>query len=677
MRKYLFFSWILAVVLLLSCSDDKNEQTPQTPFNEPTSEVKVYTEAEANYVAEEPSENTLVFGSNTPDNVLPKVGEIIQMPISESTPYGFLGRVISVDKSEKITVSTETVPLEEAFPNLSLDADLTEMQNVELIDEDGNPVDFYIEDIEEDSTSMKKARTRGWGVEDQDENNKHTKLSEFDWKKKKLKIPIPESWVKRFTQEKIDVSGVFELSFDGSDIKMDNKDGDTKYIDIDIRPRITVGVNLKGHIKQLGDKGKKEWKTPNLTFRGVIPVGPVTFPITIPICGKAQLEGDFSTSVELRFNKYFRFHRVCNNGKWSQPVSETPIVENTSPWYITEFDASGKFCFGPDIEINIGIYTSLAGLGIEFYPNGYLRANASISSMNPFEANAKVEVGVGMEWRAYCRAELFGKKVEPFSIKLPEVTFIKRTMSLFPSVSEFDATGGSSAAEISWLTDSYYLLEPLNIVKTGTTIYKRDYTEYSSHFPEATSTDRKSQRHYNVNVTGLQAGTTYYAAPTMSVLGFKWVADKGQWKEIETEAKYHLGFRCSNHDYDVISFDFDLNNKTGNVIDYTTEASDYDGSPMRVHITATYNSSSQTLNGIFDFYFYNDPSQQRKDGFSVSLATDDSGYVDCSKVVDNGGCYAALRIHKTSSSAAARKRYAAPLVDDDCNVGIFNKNYTR
>ena len=63
--------------------DDKNEQTPQTPFNEPTSEVKVYTEAEANYVAEEPSENTLVFGSNTPDNVLPKVGEIIQMPISE------------------------------------------------------------------------------------------------------------------------------------------------------------------------------------------------------------------------------------------------------------------------------------------------------------------------------------------------------------------------------------------------------------------------------------------------------------------------------------------------------------------------------------------------------------------------------------------------------------------
>lgn len=138
-----------------------------------------------------------------------------------------------------------------------------------------------------------------------------------------------------------------------------------------------------------------------------------------------------------------------------------------------------------------------------------------------------------------------------------------------------------------------------------------------------------------------------------------------------------MGFRCSNHSYDVISFNFSLNNTSGNTIDYTTEAQDYNGEPMRVHITAQYNSSSKTLNGIFDFYFYNDPSQQRKDGFSVSLATDDSGYVDCDKVIDNGGCYAALRIYKAANSKAARKKYNRALVNDDCNIGIFNKNYSR
>ncbi|MDE5826368.1 MAG: hypothetical protein K2H57_02200, partial [Duncaniella sp.] len=129
--------------------------------------------------------------------------------------------------------------------------------------------------------------------------------------------------------------------------------------------------------------------------------------------------------------------------------------------------------------------------------------------------------------------------------------------------------------------------------------------------------------------------------------------------------------------YDVISFNFSLNNITGNVIDYTTEATDYSGAPMRVHITAQYNASTQTLDGIFDFYFYNNPGQQRKDGFSVSLATDDSGYVDCSKVVDNGGCYAAIRIYKQSSRAATAKRYNKSLYEDDCNIGIFNKYYKK
>ena len=423
--------------------------------------------------------------------------------------------------------------------------------------------------------------------------------------------------------------------------------------------------------------GKKTWETPSLTFRGVVAAGPVVFPITIPISLKAQLEGDFSTSVELRYNKYWRYHRIWKNWKWITPEDSKPIIPGflENPWYVTSFDASGKFRAGLNFEINIGLYTASAGLGVECYPNAYLKAEASLSSLNPFDFNPDVEIGAELDWRAYCRAELFGKKVEPFSISLPEITFFKRTLSLFPNVSEFDAVGGPSSADISWQNDSYYLLEPLG-VKTGTTVYKRDYTEHSSYFPESTSIDRKGQRHYNVNASGLQSGTIYYAAPTMSWLKWKWVADKTKWKEFETEAKYNLGFRCTNHSYDVISFSFDLNNKAGNVIDYTTEANDYDGSPMRVHITATYDSSTQKLKGVFDFYFYSDPDQQRKDGFTVSLANDDSGYVDCTKIIDNGGCYAALRIYKAKSSGA-RKIYGRPLVDDDCNVGIFNKNYRK
>ena len=231
MKKYYFLSWILGLVLLLSCSeDDNNEVADVTPFNQPRSEIKVFTEAEANYVSEEATENMLVFSSDTPDNVLPEVGSIIQMPITENTPFGFLGRVASIEKGDVITVTTETVPLDEAYPNLSIDADLTKITNVlGIFDEEGNEVEYYIEDIDKDQSVAEGRQTRGWSV-DKSKKEDRDKITEFDWEKKQLLIPIPEKWVEHFTKENIDISGLLEFSFEGSDIKIDNKDG-VKYID--------------------------------------------------------------------------------------------------------------------------------------------------------------------------------------------------------------------------------------------------------------------------------------------------------------------------------------------------------------------------------------------------------------------------------------------------------------
>lgn len=674
MRKSLILFCFFVFALLMSCSEDTlNVVDDTTPFNQPKSDVRVFTESEAGYVIEEATEDKIVFNGSTPSEIVPKVGSIIQLPISDNTPFGFLGRVVSVNSGDKIEVNTELVPLEEAYPNLSLDVDLTKIDHVYgVFDEDGNPVDFHIVDIAENDQDATAYGEDVGKLQKKGKDDDYVEFLELDWEKKKLSIPIPEKWVKTFTKENIDINGLVTLSFEGSSIKTDNK-GEAKYIDIDIRPHVTVGGELVGHIKQLTSSStKKTWETPKLTFKGTVVVGGIVFPITVPIWLKAELKGDFSTSVELRYNKSWRLRYVYKDGKWCSPDYNDPEVVEDNPWYVTEFDASGKFSVGPDIEFNVGIFSRKVGFGMEFYPNAYLSAEASLSSLNPFEFNPDVEVGIGMNWRAYCRSELFGKKVEPFSINLPDITFVKRTLSLFPNISEFDAVGGSLSAELSWRSDSHYLLSLLG-VKTGATLFKPDNTE-EYFFPDPTHTDRLGQRYYNVNVSGLRSGTTYYAAPNISWLRWNWHGEK---KAIQTEAKYHLAFRCVNQSYDVIDFDFSLNDKSGNVIDYTTEATDYDGSPMRVHITATYDASNKTLNGTFDFYFYDDPSQKRKDGFSVSLASDDSGYVDCTKVIDNGGCYAALRIYKLTSTRAARKRYNKPLVKDDCNIGIFNKHYKK
>ena len=669
MKKFYFLSWILGLVLLLSCSeDDNNEVADVTPFNQPRSEIKVYTEEEANYVSEEATENTLVFSSSTPDDVLPQVGSIIQMPITENTPFGFLGRVASIEKGDVITVTTETVPLDEAYPNLSIDADLTKITNVlGVFDEEGNEVEYYIEDIDDDQSAAEGRQTRGWSV-DKSKKKDRDKITEFDWEKKQLSIPIPEEWVKHYTKEHIDISGILELSFEGSDIKIDNKDG-AKYIDVDIRPRLSIGAKFEGHIKELKAKGakdgKKKWDSPKLTFKGAVVVGGVVFPITIPIWLRAQLEGDFTASVEVKYNKYWRYHRVWKNWKWTEPDDDKTETTKENPWLVTSFEASGKFAVGPAFEINVGIYSSTTGIGVECFPNAYLKAEAELSSLNPFDFNPEVEVGVGMEWRAYCRAELFGKKVEPFSMDLPDIAFIKRTLSLFPNVSEFDAIGGSSSADISWQSDSYYLLELLG-VKTGTTIYKRDYTEEASYYPEATNIDRKGQRHYNVNATGLNAGSIYYAAPTIAWKDWKWVADKDKWKQIQTEAGYKVMWRCQGRE-DIWSIDINVNSNT-TALNIPFEAATYDGWTKRLML-ATYDPATGILKGTVETNFYNNPNDRRIDGFEANLNLDDTGYMTNSKVLDNGACYTQIRFVKMGKDSSRAVVKELPLEEDECGLG--------
>lgn len=652
MRKYFIISWALILTLFVSCSDDINEQTTSsTPFNQPNSEVRVYTEEEAKYVSEEAAENTLVFESNTPDNIIPQPGTIIQMPISENTPYGFLGKVTEVKKDNNIVVTASEVALDEAYPNLSLDSHLNILDGIEgVFDEEGNPVEYTIEG--ENAVQMRSMGTQTRAA------------AEYDWEKAKINIPIPTDLLgKEFSAQ-----GSIKVSFAGSKFDLDNKDG-LKYLNFEIHPSLALSAEITTEIKG----GKKEFKTKPLEIKARAVVGPLIIPITIPIYFKAGIKGEFTSSLQLNYSKACKAYVRYKEGKWShgcEPIKSS----DESPWVVTSFDVNGSLYAGLDVEVIAGLYTRNVGIGFELYPNATLSASASLSSIDPFKVNPDVTFGIGLESRIFCKAMLFSKNLEVFDIKLPDATFFQRSVTMFPKISEFEAIGSSSSAEISYISDSRYFLNALG-VKTGATVYKQDKaTEVNTYYPAHNREDRFGNLYYNTNVSELQVGAKYFAAPIISWLNFKWVGDL---QEFSTEAKYHLGFRCSNHSYDVISFDFDLNNKTGNVIDYTTEATDYDGSPMRVHITATYNSSSQTLNGIFDFYFYDDPGQQRKDGFTVSLATDDSGYVDCSKVVDNGGCYAALRIYKTSSTAAARTRYAAPLVDDDCNVGIFNKNYTK
>ena len=672
MRKsFLLTLFALIMVIFNSCkeSEDIAVNANDSKYYNTANNLSILKEDALDYIENAVTNDSLiVFSSQTPDEVIPKVGSHIYIPVSDKTPYGMLVKVLSVNKGTNTSVQTEALPLEEAFEYLSIDPSVSATTELEgVFDTEGNPIEFEVVDTAEmnkiDTTFVPMAKTRGMTRTD----------FKFDnWKDQCLKFPI-KMYKGNSGKDKITINGMVYVGFDKFNLDIDVNKFKVNYINLDATPYIKLAAESTVSTES---KIELEDRIGQLRFKVTIPtpVGvPVIVPITLYMYGTCGIRGELSAKLGLQYKYNCNCVATYRNGQWTSNVNHGGF-ENKSPWLVSEFDVKGEIYSGARLGLLAGLYSATTGIGFNLKPNFSLSAQAKLSSENLLKANPTVGLDLKVGSDVYCVAKIFGKELGKYSLQFPDFTLWSTSMYLLPNIENFTATGASSSADISWSHNGLYFLEPLGI-KTGTTIFESDKTtEQRSYTPSPTSKNNMGYCTYNVNATGLTPGSTYYAAPFASWKDFKWYGDK---EKLTTEASYNLAFRCSNHEYDVINFSFTLNDKNGNTIDYTTEATDYDGSPMRVHITATYNSSTKQLDGIFDFYFYDDPGQQRKDGFSVSLAADDSGYVDCSKIVDNGGCYAALRIYKASNSKAARKRYTKALIEDDCNVGIFNKHYQK
>lgn len=646
--------------------DDNIDVEINNQYFSTTNDIHIYKEDVVQYISEEIVDGSLiVFDGNIPNEALPKKNSHIYIPVSEKTPYGVLARVKSIQKEEKISVEIEPLSLDEAFEYLSVDETTSITPELEgVFDTEGNPIDFEIVDttaINYNDSVVAQMHTRA------------TKEFEFDWnwKDECLKFPV-RLYKGQSGKDKIEVSGTAFVGFRNFDFDIDIANKELKYVNLNTTPYIKLGLSSK---VTTGNKLEFSERIGQIRFRIIIPtpVGiPIIIPVTTYVYGTCGIKGELSATLGLQYEYNCNCVATFKNGQWTSNVTHGGF-NNKSPWTVGEFDVKGEIYSGSKIGLLVGLYSATSGIGFNIEPKLSLATQAKLSSEDLLKTNPEVELSLKAGSDVYCVAGLFGKQLAKYSLEFPDFTLWSQTTYLLPNITDFTAIGSSASADISWWHDPFYFLE-LAGLKTGTTIYESDgTTEVDSYKPSPSSTTYEKYS-YNVNATGLEAGKTYYAAPFAYWGDYMWYGEK---EEFTTEASYSLAFRCSNYDYDVINFDFSLNNITENALDYTTEAQDYGGSQMRVHITAKYNASTKTLDGVFDFYFYDDPDQKRKDGFSVSLETDDSGYVSCSKVVDNGGCYAALRIYKSSDKQAAMKSYTRALIEDDCNIGIYNECYRK
>jgi hypothetical protein len=667
--KHFFKGSILFILFTVAFSSCDTETMPVTSLdgnskNDEMSEVNIFKEDAAQYVVNDiiDQDSILVFSGNTPKNILPTAGETVFIPITEKTPYGFLGKVKSIKENGNFEIETETVALDEIFETLSVDT-VFSMTNKLLgcYDENGNPIEY--EFIEDNNQSSSQLRVGGYA------DNMNSV---------KLKIPV-----KFYDGKVLSLEGAVTMSLDDISFNLDINNFRLDYFNFNVSPGLNLELNFKA-AKKTPDK----WEKSTLICAQIFAPITIPTPIGIPIILRPKVylflvygaTGEVSITSTVQYQCSSTYGLKYQNGQWSN-IAKNNDLKNEQPWMVSETELSGGVYAGDKIGFLCGLYSATTGFGANIIAKLKAESNFKFSFNDLMFTKPEVKFSAVVQGELYFTASIFGKKIAHYSTYTPEYVAWSQKIFLLPQINNFSATGnGSSSGTVSYQVDSHSLLSWLGVTKHGFSIFDSSDKEIKTiDSPPNVQPDNKGIYSYNIPVDNLEPNKDYYAAPAISFFpnfmpsNFKW---NGKKEKFNTEGNYTLYFRCENQDYDVIVLDFSLNDASGNVINVTKEASDYDGSLMRVNIKADYSSNAKLLSGTFDFYFYDNPEQRRIDGFNISLTNDDSGYVTANKVIDNGGCVAALRIVRTSPQIrSSMKSYdGIKISENSCNEGFMNNH---
>ncbi|PWK65769.1 NlpC/P60 family protein [Mucilaginibacter oryzae] len=135
--------------------------------------------------------------------------------------------------------------------------------------------------------------------------------------------------------------------------------------------------------------------------------------------------------------------------------------------------------------------------------------------------------------------------------------------------------------------------------------------------------------------------------------------------------KWNAYIRCQNASSDAITLNLNFPVIEGGAYQATGSGSDYDGSPINVVINGNYDVAANDLNGTIFYSFPNDPQQKRSDSFDIVLNYDDTGYTPLTKINDNGGCSAQLRlVNQQTAQVNQTGQVKVQSLPVKCNCGI-------
>lgn len=503
----------MLIVALSACDESttNENEADSNSWGETKGNIVILNAQATEFVESYENDSIIQFSSSTPENLIPNVGTILYVPESDKTPFGYLGKIITVEKSNGFKVYTETAPLDEVFGNLSIDSSIESIDGIEeVLDAEGNPIEYEIVDSLFQELDNKPVAT--------------SRAGSFYLKDKLIKFPF-KIYNGKSGNQLISISGNAYAGFKKFSLGIDINNSSTSYVDLNVTP--CVGLNATSKVKLAGGKIEaKDILIGKMTLRATIPTPagiPIIVPITFYIYGTCGASGELTATLNFKPEFSTNWNVKFNNGQWSCNKNDSP---SKNPWVASEFEVKGEVYSGTKLGLLVGLYSATSGIGINVIPKYSISCSASIKSENILNINPLVDQTLKISSEAYCVAKIFCKQIGKATFQFPDYVLWNEKVYLLPQYTDFNAIGNGLHGKISYKIDQHYFLKFLGF-RHGLTIFDNDKTtELETAYPSTTKVDEQGYCYYDYTTKELSDGKTYYASPTIYGVNKKFHGEK-------------------------------------------------------------------------------------------------------------------------------------------------------
>ncbi len=372
----------------------------------------MYDESMTKYFIEV-GEDYFVMNNTISDDLVPEKGKIICCPITEQTPFGFMGKVTEVvSDAGGIRVKCEAVALDEAFSTLKINTSINLSEYVEeVVDENGEVIEHtVVSSVVLDSLAMNPDAVDSLMVETKAAAN----ISRC------LKLKLTNNLL----------SGSLYLKY-------------SLNINIDIAPykqpvadfSLETETGVEGELNVKSFEGKKEF--PLLKIKvptGVVAIG-APFPVMIfrpTINSKVYLcvEGEVAVTSSFKYVMEHTLYELGYSGEWDNNITNL-LNKDDNYFKLVSIGLDGGFGLKTSLGLELGLWSSkVAGLGFAAETGFMTNVNIPfyMTLENLLDTDPMLTFSLTRALEAYCEASFLGKslgkhearlELEPIPIEIP------------------------------------------------------------------------------------------------------------------------------------------------------------------------------------------------------------------------------------------------------------------